>query len=107
MLKLADFVGRLHRVEDLVEHDPVDGDHRVVLGDDLLGIDVHHLFHHVLAHADAVDQRNDQMQTGTQGLGVTPEPLNRIFLTLRHRFDAQKDKRDGKNQQNYDENRKG
>ena len=107
MAELAHLVGRLHRVEDLVEHHAVDGDHRVVLGDDLLGVHVHHLFHHVLAHADAVDQRHDQMQAGAQSLGIAPEALHRVLLALGHGFDAHEDKRNRENQQNNDENRKG
>jgi hypothetical protein len=87
-LQLADLVGRLRRVEDLKEDDPVDRHHGVVLGDDLLRRHVEDLLHHVHLGADPVHDRNDKVQARRQRPGIAAEALDCVFEALRYRLDA-------------------
>ena len=54
--RLATSYAALARIEHLVEHDGVDADHGVVLGDDFLARHVEHLLHHVDATAHIVEE---------------------------------------------------
>ena len=59
LLKIADLVGGLWRVNHLNKADRVDGDVGVIPGDNLLRGDVEHLLHHVHFAADSVHKRHD------------------------------------------------
>ena len=72
----------------LVEGNAVDGHDRVVARDDLLRGNVQHLFHHRQPGADAVDEGQDQVQSGRERAGVASESLDSPVAALRHGLDA-------------------
>ncbi len=63
-------------VGHLVVDDGVDVHHEVVLGDHRLGRERHDLLAEIDAVADAVDERDDDVQTGVQRPGVAAETLD-------------------------------
>ncbi len=85
----------------MIEHDPIHLDHGVVLGDDLLRGDIQHRFHHVNFMTDAVDDRDDEIQTGPHGFGIAAEAFDRVFHALRHRLDTQNDQDDRQHRQRH------
>ncbi len=87
-VEVSHLVARLGGIEHLEEREPVDGDGGVVLGDDILLRDVDHLLHHVHLAADAVDERNDDVEAGLQRAGVPAEPLDGPIVALRDGLDA-------------------
>src|SRR5690606_4894428 len=94
-LELGDLVGRLGRVENLVEHHAVDLDHRVVLGDDVLRRNVHDLFHHVDLVPDVLHDRHEQMETRRQRVGVLAPAFHGPFIALRNDADQLEQDDDG------------
>ena len=90
-LQIGDLIGGLDGVQELEEHDAIDRDHGVVLGDDLLRGHVQDLLHHVQPGADPLDEGCDDVQPGPQGAHVAAEPLDRVFHALRRRLDARRD----------------
>ena len=102
-----DLVGRLNRIEHLVEHHAVHLHHGVVAGDDFLGWNVRDLLHHVLPPSDPIDQRHDQMQARRQRPGIAAEPFDGVFEALRHRLHTHEDQRDRQHDDDDDEDRKG
>ena len=100
VLQPDDLIGGLRRVEDLVEGDAVDADDGVVAGDDLLRRHVEHLLHHVHLGADAVEERDDEVEAGGQRLGVAAEPLDRVVVALRHGLDAGEEQHQNKHDKN-------
>ena len=104
VLQVGDLIGRLRRVEHLVEGDAVDGDRSRCPGDDLLRRHVEHLLHHVHLGADAVDERDDQVEAGRQRAGVAAEALDRVVVALRHGLDAREDEQQDENDEHrYDD----
>ncbi len=65
-LQVGDLIGGLGGVQDLVEGDGIGRATGIVAGDDFLRRNVEHLFHHVHLGADAVDERNDEVEARLQ-----------------------------------------
>ena len=82
--ELRDLIGRLRRVKYLVEHDTIDLDDCVVLGDHVLRGHVEHLFHHVDLAPDVLHDRNQEMEPGFQRMRVLSPALDRPLVALRH-----------------------
>ena len=78
------FVSRLGSVHDLIEGDAVHGDHGVIASNHFLRWHLHDLLHHVLFMANAINEGNDESQTGLQGAHIFAEAFNGIVITLRH-----------------------
>jgi hypothetical protein len=76
-------VGGPERVGDLEVDHRVDAHHEVVLGDDRLGREHHHLLTQVDGRADPVDERDEQVQPGGEGPGVAAEAFHQPVLCLR------------------------
>ena len=73
---VGDFVRRRLRVRHLEVDHRVDPDHQVVLGDDGLRREAHHLLAQVDERSEPVDERRHQVQARVQGPVVAPEPLH-------------------------------
>ncbi|EIK54644.1 glycogen debranching protein GlgX [Stutzerimonas stutzeri TS44] len=83
-LVVGDAVHRLHRIGDLHEAQRVGEDHRVVLGDHLLLLDVEDL---VLGHqlvGDVVHVRDQDVEAGNQRALITAQALDDPFVALRN-----------------------
>src|SRR5690606_4237167 len=81
--ELADVVLELDRVGGLVVDDGIHGHGHVVLGDDLLGLDVDHLLTHVDLD-DPFDERHHPAQTGVDGLLISTEELDQALFEGSH-----------------------
>ena len=81
------------------KHNPVNRDHRVILGDDFLPRNIKHLLHHVDLAAHPVNERHDEVKARQSGVGVTPKTLNRVDKALPNDGDPHEQKRDGKHHQ--------
>jgi hypothetical protein len=102
-IEVADLIGRLGGVEHLEEHDTVDRDHGIVLGDDLLAGDVEHLLHHVDLAADAVEEGRHEIEAGLRDADEAPEVLDRVSMSLMndlyaHNHEQQRKHCDGSHQ---------
>src|SRR5450830_80852 len=95
VLEVVHLVGGLGRVDHLEEAHGVDLHRGVVGGDDFLGRDVEHAFHHVDLAPDAVHDRDDDVQAGLEGVGVAPEALHRPLITLGHDLETHEYQGDG------------
>ncbi len=99
-----DLVGGLGGIENLVEVDAIDGHHGVVLGDDILRGDVDHLLLHVHLGADALHDRDQDVQARAQRARIAAEGLDRVVVALRHHLDGgpQRDQRQYDDQNHED-----
>jgi hypothetical protein len=87
---VGDLVGRRLGVGDLEVDHRVDAHDQVVLGDDRLRREAHHLLAQVDQRPEPVDERGQQVQPGVQGPVVAAEPLDDAGRRLRndpHRSD--------------------
>src|SRR5215831_12593413 len=104
LVELRNLVACLGGVEHLKKHDAVYRNAGVVLGNDLLLRNVHHLFHHIHPATDPVDEGDDQVKAGPQHSRVAAESLNGPIIALWHRLDAEKDRENGQKDDDEDEN---
>ena len=104
VFKVRNLIGRLRGVQNLVECDAVNGDGRIVLGDDFLRRHIQHLLHHVELGADTVDEGRDEIETGRQRLGEASEALDSVIIALRHGLDAGEQDEQHENNQNGNDN---
>jgi len=81
-------ISGLGGVDHLEKDHPVDRDHRIVLGDDLLPRDVDHLLHHVDLAPDAGDKRQHEVDPGLGNAHEAAEMLKRIAIALVDDLDA-------------------
>src|ERR1700712_41780 len=102
MLQVVDLVSRLGAIDHLVEAYGVYLHGGIVRGDDFLGRDIQHGFHHVDPVADAVHDRHDDIQPGFEGVGVAAETLHGPLITLGHDLEAHE--HDGNGQRDEKQN---
>ncbi|MCY1431577.1 hypothetical protein D9M71_475490 [compost metagenome] len=84
VFEVVDLVGRLGGVDHLEEAHGVDLHRGVVGGDDFLWRNIQHAFHHIHLAADAVHDRNDDVQPRLERVGVATETLDGPFKALGH-----------------------
>ena len=82
---VGDLVGRGARVRHLEEHDGVDGDHQVVLGDHRLRREGDDLLAHVDERLEPVDVGHQQRQPGAERALVATQPLDDAVTLLTER----------------------
>src|SRR5712671_1817624 len=100
VIELRHLVARLGGIEHLIESNAVDRHARIVLGDDLLLRNIHHLLHHVHLLADPIEERNDQIEAGLKRAGVTAKTLDSPIETLRNGLYASEQSENNKDQEN-------
>ncbi len=88
MFEVVHLIGGLGGVDHLEEAHGVDLYRGVVGGDDFLGRNVEHAFHHVDLAPDAVHDRDDDIEARLEGVGVAPEALHRPLKALGHDLEA-------------------
>jgi len=86
-------IGGLGGFQHLEEHDAVHRDHRIVLCDDLLPGDIEYLFHHVDLAADAIDERNDEIEARMRDMREPAEAFDGILIALPDHRHARHDER--------------
>jgi hypothetical protein len=106
LLQIGHLIGRLRRVQHLVEGNAVHPHHGVVLGDDLLARDVQHLLLHGNAITDTVHERGQDVQARLQRARVTPEAFDGIVGALRHHLDGGVEQDQQEQEQNNDGDRR-
>ena len=79
---------KITRVEYLKEYHPVDRDHRIVLGDDLLPRDIEHLLHHVNFAAHAIEEGRVEIEAWPSDCGEAAEMFYRVVIALADDLDA-------------------
>ena len=79
-------VGGPDWIDDLEVDHRVDRDDEVVLGDDALGRERHHLLAHVEGVSDLVEERNHQMRSRIEYLAELAEPFDYGHLLLTDDF---------------------
>ena len=90
-------IGGLGGIQHLIECHPVGGDACIVFGDDFLGRYVQHLFHHVHARPDAVDEGHQNIQTGFHASCIAAEPFHCVIETLGNLLQRKKQQDDQQN----------
>ena len=80
--EVRDLVGGVARVGNLVVDDRVDGDHRLVGGDDRLRREVGDLLAQVDARGHAVDEGHQQVEAAVEHRLEAPEALDHVRLGL-------------------------
>ena len=81
-IQVGNFIGSFCRIEHLEEHHGIHADHGIILGDDFLPWNVEYLFHHVDLAADAIDERNDEVEARMRGMGKAAKAFNGIDMAL-------------------------
>ena len=79
-----DLVRRAERVRDREVEDRIDRDRHVVLRDHGLRRERDHLLAHVDERPQAVEERNEEVETGIERALVAPEALDDAGARLRH-----------------------
>jgi hypothetical protein len=101
--ELVDLVGGLGGVQHLIEVHAIDGDHGVVLGDDVLRGDVDHLLLHVHLGAEALHHRDQNVQAGHERARIAAERLDRVVVALGDDLDRGPQRDQGQHDHEHDE----
>jgi len=82
MLQAVYLVRGLGSVQYLEKHHAINGHHRVVLGNDLLGRYIQHPLHHVDPLANTIYKWNHKVKTWAKRDVVLTKAFHRVFVTL-------------------------
>ena len=103
-LQPFDLVGCLRRIEHLEVGHTVDAHHGVVAGDDILARDLHHLLFHVHLVADALHDRDQDVQARSQRARIAAEVLDGPIVALRNDLHGRPERHRRKDDQQEAEN---
>ena len=102
-LQVIDLIGRFGGIDHPIEDHGVDLDLCIVACDHRLRRNIQNRLHHVDIAPDAVDYRDDEVQTGLQSRPPTTEALDGVLEALRYDLRTQEKQADDQNRGDDDE----